>query len=209
MILYCIRHGESVYNAEGRIQGQADVPLSERGVRQGQAVAEALGRFPIEAIYSSPLQRALATARMIAEPRGLAVRTDPRLMEINAGIFQHRLSSELVRLYPEPFARWSSGDPDYVIPGGESRAALRGRGLAAFQAIRAAGHRQAAVVAHGRLLVVTLQALVPIPEDRLADALHNGSITTIAFGEDGVAELLGLDRTDHLDGIGPCGDGDL
>ncbi len=57
MLIYCVRHGESIFNAEGRIQGQLDVPLSELGVRQGEAVAEALKPLSLDAIYSSPLLR--------------------------------------------------------------------------------------------------------------------------------------------------------
>ncbi|KKK94352.1 hypothetical protein LCGC14_2683730, partial [marine sediment metagenome] len=67
MLLYCIRHGESTYNAEGRIQGQSDVPLSELGRRQGEAVAAALRAEPVEAIYSSPLRRAMQTAEPLAD----------------------------------------------------------------------------------------------------------------------------------------------
>ena len=57
MWLYCVRHGESIHNAEGRIQGQLDVPLSDFGRRQGEAIAEALAVLPIDAIYASPLLR--------------------------------------------------------------------------------------------------------------------------------------------------------
>ena len=67
MIVYCIRHGESTYNAEGRIQGQSDVPLSQLGLRQSEAVAAALAGLPVEAIYSSPLERASQTAARVAD----------------------------------------------------------------------------------------------------------------------------------------------
>ena len=88
MLLYCIRHGESSYNAEGRIQGQSDVPLSELGRRQSEAVAAALAEVPIEAVYASPLRRAMQTARPVAERLNLEIQTDPRLMEVHAGEFQ-------------------------------------------------------------------------------------------------------------------------
>jgi broad specificity phosphatase PhoE len=208
MILYCVRHGESVYNAEGRIQGQSDVPLSELGRCQSEAVADAVGKLPVDAVYSSPLKRAMETARMIANRLGLEVRTDSRLKEINAGIFQDRLRSELSELYPQELARWLRGDPDYVIPGGESRHDLMQRGMAAFEAIGAAGHRHAAVVAHGRLLIVTLKGLLTFPPDQ-TDSLQNGSITTISLNSDRSAELLSLNEVGHLEGIGLGGSGDL
>ncbi|MFH1268418.1 MAG: histidine phosphatase family protein [Planctomycetota bacterium] len=206
MILYCVRHGESTYNAEGRVQGQSDVPLSERGRRQGEAVAAAMAHLPIDAIYSSPLRRALETARVVAEPLGLEVQTDPRLMEVNAGIFQDKLRSDLERLHPEDFARWTSGDTDFVIPGGESRRVLARRGLEALEAIRRTDHQHVAVVAHGRLLVVTFQALMKFPADV---ALQNGSITRISFDGNARAELLSPNEVDHLSNVGLGGEGDL
>ena len=107
MILYCVRHGESTYNSLGRIQGHLDVPLSERGVRQSQAAAAALAGLSIEVIYASPLRRAFQTAQIIAEILQVQIRTDPRLMEINAGIFQGRTREELLEFCPEALARWT------------------------------------------------------------------------------------------------------
>jgi broad specificity phosphatase PhoE len=209
MIQYCIRHGESVYNAEGRIQGQSDVPLSDFGRKQGEAVATAMAALPIEVVFSSPLRRALETAREIAEPRGLEIRTDPRLMEVHAGIFQDKLRSQLEELYPDELARWLSGDPDFVIPGGESRRALARRGCEAIESIRRAGYGQAAVVAHGRLLVVALNALLDLPVDEQPSALDNGSITTVSFDGPGRARLVSLNQVDHLGSVGTGRQGDL
>jgi len=209
MILDCVRHGQSTYNAEGRVQGQSDVPLSDFGWRQSEAVARALAGLPIEALYASPLRRAMETARFVADAIDLEIRTEPRLKEINAGIFQDRLRADLERLYPVEFARWLSGDPDFTIPGGESRRALARRGCQALQAIRQAGHEHAAVVSHGRLLLVTLEALAALPEGQPLESLHNGSITKLQFNADGRAHLLSLNEVDHLNDIRTGGQGDL
>ncbi len=88
MIIYCIRHGESCYNAEGRLQGQSATPLSPLGLRQAEAMAMALRAQPIAAIYASPLPRAMQTAEALGRAIGVAVIPDPRLMEINVGIVQ-------------------------------------------------------------------------------------------------------------------------
>jgi len=114
MLLYCIRHGESSYNAEGRVQGQSDVPLSELGLRQSAAVAAALADQRVDALYASPLRRAMQTAQPVAEALKQEIRTDPRLMEVHAGVFQDKLRTELDDLYPEEIARWRSGDPDFA-----------------------------------------------------------------------------------------------
>ena len=77
MILYLIRHGESAFNAEGRIQGQMNPPLSELGRRQAVALAPALAGLEIDAIYASPLERAFATAEPSAEKLGLEILGTP------------------------------------------------------------------------------------------------------------------------------------
>jgi probable phosphoglycerate mutase len=208
MLLYCVRHGESSYNAEGRIQGQSDVPLSALGLRQSEAVAAALVGLPIEAIYASPLRRAMQTAGPVAEGLKLEIRTDPRLMEVHAGVFQHKLRSELDRLYPAEYARWKSGDPDFAIPGGESRRDLMRRGHEFFREIARNGHQQAAVVTHGGLLAAALKALMGIPAERHPFVLHNGSISQLEF-TDGKVKLVALNRVDHLRDVGFGGRGDL
>jgi broad specificity phosphatase PhoE len=209
MWLYCVRHGESVFNAESRIQGQLDVPLSELGRRQGAAVAEALAAANVEAIYTSPLGRARETAEIVARRLNLPIRADDRLKEINVGIFQNRLRAEIAERYPEAFARWTSGEMDYVVPGGESRRMLQQRGCAAFRGIVAAEHQRAAVISHGRLLVVALAAWVPIPAGPAAPTLENGSITTVRYDGDGHWELTDYNQVAHLAGIGLSGAGDL
>jgi len=210
LILYCIRHGETTYNAEGRLQGQSELPvLSDLGRRQSEATARALIGKPIEAIYASPLRRAFETAEIIAQALRREIRTDPRLKEIDVGIFQGRLRGDLEKDHAEALVRWLSGDPDYVIPGGESRRQLARRGVAAFEDIRRSGHEQAVVVAHGGVLVSTIKSLlgIPLPDPPLA--LENCSISTLAWHGDGRVEMLALDRVEHLAAVGHGGTGDL
>lgn len=196
MLLHCVRHGESAFNAEGRIQGQLNVPLSPLGVWQSQAVAAALARLPIDAVYCSPLDRALETARPAAEALGLELRIDERLMELNAGVFQGKLWSEIQAEHPEAAVRWLNHDPDFVIPGGESRRQLMARGLAALEAIRQRDHRQAAVVAHGGVLSAAFKAILGIPAERNPFELYNGSISQIRW--DAKIKLMTLNQIDHL-----------
>ena len=203
MILYCIRHGETVFNAAGRIQGQSESDLSPLGHRQCQAVAESLREVPIDAIYSSPLRRALDSAQCIAAALHVEVQLDPRLMEINAGIFQGLCWSEIDDRYPAEARRWKSHDPDYCIPQGESRRALMHRGREAFHAIRETGQQHVVIVSHGGLLGAALKALLEIPAERNPFALQNGSITRIDWEQE--AKLLSLNETAHL--RGDCGSG--
>lgn len=179
MLLYCIRHGQTVYNAEGRVQGQTDVPLSDLGRAQSEALAAALASKPIAAVYSSPLQRARQSAQPLADRLGLPIHTDSQLMEIHLGNFQGQLRAELDRQYPEVFAHWRSGDPDFAFPGGESRRSLMHRALAAFDSIRQADHDQVAVVTHGALLLSVIRSFLAIPPEVRLPPLENASISLL------------------------------
>ncbi|GAB4141639.1 MAG: 2,3-diphosphoglycerate-dependent phosphoglycerate mutase GpmB [Thermogutta sp.] len=210
MILYCVRHGESTYNAEGRVQGQSDVPLSPLGLRQGQATAETLRAEGIEAVFSSPLRRAYQTAELVATASKCPLFVDDDLKEIHAGIFQDKLRRELEADFSDEYRRWIGGDMDYVIPGGESRRQLAERGSAALRRIAASPYSKVAVIAHGRMFVVSFAALMPHEAHRIPRALQNGSITTLEADPDGGRfRLLDVDRTEHLKAVGLTGRGDL
>ncbi|MBI3838592.1 MAG: histidine phosphatase family protein [Planctomycetia bacterium] len=196
MKLFCVRHGETFYNLSGRIQGQSDSELSPLGQRQCQAVAEALGTLALDAIIASPLHRALDSAQCVADKLNMSVQVDPRLMEIDAGIFQGLCWDEIDRQFPAEAARWRSQDPDYRIPEGESRRDLMNRARDAFCAIREAGYRQAVVVAHGGSLSAAFKALLEIPAGRNPFSLDNGSISTVVWEKD--FRLLSLNERGHL-----------
>ena len=196
MIFYCIRHGQTVSNAIGRIQGQSDSPLSNLGKRQCEAVAEALAELPIDAIYASPLRRAIDSAACLAARLNLELRLDDRLMEINAGLFQGLAWEEIEKLHPAEARLWKSHDPEYCIPRGESRADVARRAEAVFRDIHRAGHDSVIVMAHGGVLSAALKALLEIPPRLNPFSLENGSITTLAWDAD--VKLLSLNQTGHL-----------
>lgn len=209
MILYCVRHGESVFNAEGRIQGQQNPSLSELGRQQAQVVGQRLAALPIEAIYSSPLERARTTAEPLAEALGLEIKTDDRLKEIHVGKFQGMLWAEVHEQYPEFAEKWASQDPDYVIPEGESRRQLMDRGAAVLRDIHESGYQQVAVVAHGAILAAAFKALFEIPVQLNPFSLHNASITKIKW--DGQFHLRAFNHIQHLvdAGVSPVGTDNL
>ncbi|HEY1600054.1 MAG TPA: histidine phosphatase family protein [Pirellulales bacterium] len=200
MLIYCIRHGESCYNAEGRLQGQSDTPLSELGLRQAAAIAVALGNQPIRALFASPLPRARQSAEPLAEALGVPVTADPRLMEIHVGIFQDLLHQEIPDRYPAETAAWRSSDPDYRIPGGESRHDLMVRARAAFEAIRATEHEQVAIVSHGGLLASAFKALLEVPARRNPFPLYNASISQLVWKNE--PKILTLNDVEHLRAAG-------
>lgn len=206
---YLIRHGESVSNQEGRVQGQEDVELSALGMRQAEAVAawcrQIAAREPIDELWSSPLRRARETAERIAAEIGLPVRVDEQLRELHAGVFQGHLWSDLEQRFPEEVALWRSGDVEYAIPGGESRAQLAARGRVVLESLSGRPAGSMIVVAHGGILTAALGSLVGRSHPLLAaaaerpftrlPALANCSVTRIEWPG---PTLVTFNETSHL-----------
>lgn len=196
MRVHCIRHGESTFNVERRIQGQLDVPLSATGRLQGVALASYFADYKIDLIVASPLSRAWKTAEPIARTTKANLIADDRLKELNAGVFQGLLIAELSEKFPAEAALWRSKDPDFCIPEGESRRDLMNRGQAALLSLRDRGFSEVVVVSHGGLLTCAFKALLQIPADRNPFTLYNASISTLEFLDE--VHLLTLNSLEHL-----------
>ena len=118
--LVLIRHGETAWNAEHRIQGRLDIPLSPRGMLQSARLAECLANEPIEAVYSSGQSRAWLTAAPLAARLGLQIIAEPRLRERCFGIFEGLTLEEIAERHPAEFVKWRERDPEWRPDGGES-----------------------------------------------------------------------------------------
>jgi probable phosphoglycerate mutase len=155
-----VRHGETTWNVDRRIQGQQDVALNEHGLLQARATAQALLGAHIDAIYSSDLARAWVTAGRIAVPRGQAVMPEPALRERHYGAFQCLTYAEAEARHPAEFHRFEAREADAAFPGGtgESLAALDARVWGLVEALRArhAGHT-VLLVTHGGVLDVVVR----------------------------------------------------
>jgi len=114
-----IRHGETAWNAEGRVQGQTDVPLSDVGHSQARALADLLAGRSFGALYSSDLQRVTQTALPVSQTLGLPIRAEPRLRERHYGMFETLTYAEVKLRYPEEYARFRAHDPEFDFRGGE------------------------------------------------------------------------------------------
>jgi probable phosphoglycerate mutase len=180
--LLLIRHAETAWNAEHRIQGHLDVPLSASGIAQAGRLAQRLAadarRQRIDAVYASDLARARLTAAAAADALGLDVEEDPRLRERHFGCFEGHTLEEVAARWPAAFAAWRARDPAWALPGGESGAQFIGRTLAALHDIveRWAG-RTVAVVTHGGVLDVAYRAARALAWDAPREhAMLNASI---------------------------------
>ena len=176
--LIAIRHGETEWNREGRFQGHLNSALNAEGLAQAHALGARLAAEHIDLLLSSDLGRALQTASAIAAHSGHEVVIEPRLRERRMGIFQGLTPAEVQARHPEEYARFSSHDPDYAIPGGESMRQLYERSVACFTELaeRHAG-LTLAVVTHGGVLAMFYRHARAMPLDAPRDfPLHNTGI---------------------------------
>jgi 2,3-bisphosphoglycerate-dependent phosphoglycerate mutase len=158
-----IRHGETAWNVDTRIQGKLDIGLNEKGRKQaarlGAALAKNQAQEPLAAIYSSDLWRAYDTALSISKATGVPVVTDEGLRERGFGVFEGKTFDEIAQLWPDQSLRWRQRDPHFCPEGGESLTQFTERILKAAQAL-AARHpgQQIALVAHGGVMDVLYRA---------------------------------------------------
>ena len=158
--LVVVRHGETAWNVDTRIQGQLDIDLNDTGRQQARQVAGALADQPVDALYASDLARAWHTAGAIARATGTAAVADVRLRERAFGHFEGRTFAEIESRLPEEARRWRTRDPDFAPPpDGESLLTFRDRvtGAAAALAARHVGGL-VVLVAHGGVLDILYRA---------------------------------------------------
>src|SRR5918912_2479347 len=125
--LYLVRHGETDWNAEGRMQGLSDTVLNEMGLQQARCLAERLAEErDLTAIYSSPLQRAYRTAEIAGRRLGLRVIADRRLEEHHIGQLEGLTLAEIKEQFPEVYRTWNQGGTRVPFPGEETREAFQG-----------------------------------------------------------------------------------
>ena len=132
--LFLLRHGQTAWNAETRIQGQLDIPLDATGLWQAERVALALQAEGIQVLYSSDLQRARQTAAPLAAAIGLTVQTDAALRERGFGHFEGSTYAEIEARWPEDTLRWRLREPDFGPGGGEPLQAFYDRSVRAVWA---------------------------------------------------------------------------
>jgi 2,3-bisphosphoglycerate-dependent phosphoglycerate mutase len=205
--LVVVRHGETEWNLAGRQQGHMDSPLTELGQRQAAALAERLAGEHFDVLYSSDLGRAMRTAECIARTTGLAVVPESGLRERNLGIMQGLTYAEVEQQYPEVFGLFRSGDPDYVLPSGESSRERYERHVrtAVEIAARHVGGR-VLLVAHGGVLASLFRFTLAIDlEQPRRFKLYNASLNSFCVrGKDWRLGTWG--DISHLRGIGSCDD---
>lgn len=193
-----IRHGETLWNREHRIQGQLNSVLSPTGLAQADAVGGRLREEGIELLVASDLGRTLQTAAPIAAATGLAVVQDARLRERSFGIFEGLTPEEIHERYPDEYERWQSRDPGFAMQGGESLMQLRARLSACVEEIATRGYAKVALVTHGGALDALYRTATGTPYSTTRNwALANASINDIVV-ENGQWQIRGWGDIAHL-----------
>lgn len=196
-----LRHGETDWNADARIQGFTDIPLNATGRWQARRLAEALAHEAIDVVYASDLSRAFETAQAVARLQGRDVVPEPALRERHFGAFQGRIFKDIEREEPEQALRWRRRDPDFSPEGGESLRAFYERCVRRAESLAAAHPGQTvALVAHGGVMDCLYRAALRIDlQAPRTWQLGNASINRLLYTGEGFT-LVGWSDTGHLDG---------
>ncbi|MGA0571616.1 histidine phosphatase family protein [Variovorax sp. VNK109] len=197
--LIVLRHGETAWNVDTRIQGHLDIPLNERGRWQAARTAQALIDEPVRAVYASDLSRAHETAQAVARAFDLPVTTHLGLRERNFGTFQGRTFAEIEAELPEQAMRWRKRDPLFAPEGGESLIEFRRRVTDAAHDIAARHPGELVVmVGHGGVLDVLYRAATrqELQAPRTWE-LGNAAINRLLWTPDGLT-LVGWADAAHL-----------
>ncbi|MDM8547184.1 histidine phosphatase family protein [Candidatus Venteria ishoeyi] len=203
MYLTILRHGETDWNATGRIQGQQDVVLNQRGIQQAQAAAAYLKAQQVDALYSSDLRRALESAQPLSQQWQLKIRPLPELREWKLGILEGLLRTEAAQQYPQVYPVYDEQQADGLIPGGET---IRQRYQRAINCIEQLSkhhpNEHVLIVTHGGILDNWYRYVHQIPLEQARDwVLHNAGISQFQkIGQQW--QTLSWSQTEHLQEIG-------
>jgi probable phosphoglycerate mutase len=198
--ILAIRHGETAWNVDTRIQGQLDVPLNDTGRWQAQRLAHALAHEAIDAIYASDLLRAHETAQAVARRGAQRIVPERGLRERSFGEFEGFTWKEIEQRWPDESARWRQRDLDFAPAGGETLRQFYARSVATATRIAAAHLGETiALVAHGGVMDCLYRAAARIDlEAPRSWQLGNASINRLLYTPQGFT-LVGWSDTLHLD----------
>ena len=183
MRIYLIRHGQTEWNIQGKIQGSHDIPLNETGLMQAGLLAAGMESRPVKKIFASTLKRAQATAEALGNRQNAEIIPMPQLMEVEFGKWEGLTWKEIEIAYPNEYRHWVMDPAHASPPGGESQKEIINRCKEAVnEMVRQTGGREdIAVVSHGATLAWLVSVMLgPEVEDE-SIIVENASITTIHY----------------------------
>lgn len=197
------RHGQTEWNIGAgtgeRFRGRVDLPLDDTGLAQAHALAERLADLPIVAVCSSPLKRAMETARPTARQLGLPVQPLPGIIDINYGDWQGLSPAEVAKVYPGLYWRWLEKPHRVKFPSGESLRQVRLRGMAALKQV-AARHddRVVLLVAHQVVNKVLVCAMLGLDNSHFWRIRQDNGCINVFEHQDGIFTAVLINDTCHL-----------
>ncbi len=195
------RHGETEWNAAEVFRGRIDIELNESGMKQAELVAEYLSRIKIDAIYSSPLKRALKTAEMIARYHKLGVEIAPGLIDFDYGNWQGLAHEQVKTRYKGLYAEWTNHPDKVKIPSGESLEGVRKRAVGVVSNVIAKYKGTVVLVSHRVVNKVLISALLGLDNSHFWNIRQDtGGFTTFSY-EEGRFTLTEHNNTSYLKSI--------
>lgn len=201
MKIYLIRHGQTDWNIQGRIQGSHDIPLNEVGLSQAEQLAKGMDSHLVSRIFSSTLTRAMETAERIGRRQKVEIYPMPQLIEVEFGKWEGMTWSEIKEAYPREYHLWTSAPEEVAPPGGETQEQVISRcHKAVEELLRITGGREdIAVVSHGATIAYLVSYMMSNHLEGESIIVENASITTIHYSpltEDFM--LLDMNDTSHM-----------
>lgn len=198
--IIAVRHGETEWNRVGRQQGHLDSTLTHLGLQQARALAEGLREYRVDRIYSSDLGRAVETATIISGALGTGFLTNEGLRERNLGTMQGMTKAEFNEKYPREWKTFEEGDPEYVLPNGESARQRYDRAVQCVEKIVMEDEgKTILLVTHGGVVMSLLYRTLRLPlTQRRAFSLFNGSINVLSISDGMEWRLETWGQTSHL-----------
>jgi len=194
--LILVRHGETIWNKEKKIQGITDIGLNERGIEQAEKLAYSLQKEELDAIITSPLRRAYDTAQAIGKYHDISITVEEDLQELNAGELEGLTWTELAR-YPEFLAKWKLDKASVPMPKGESHMDVQNRVWPVIQRITET-FQNALIVSHSFVIISILCKIQNLNLSNSANLRIGAASKTCVNIENGSGTVLCFNDTEHL-----------
>jgi len=196
--LILVRHGETEWNRGEIFRGRADIDLNKIGKRQAELLGEYLRTLDLEAVYSSPLKRAVKTAKAIAGVHRLDIEFAPDLIDIDYGEWQGLHLSEVKKKYSELYIKWVNSPDEVMMPGGESLEDVRKRASRVIEEVVDRHAGTVVVVAHRVVNKVLICALLGLDNSHFWNIRQDTCGITVFKWENGRFVLTRHNDTSHL-----------
>lgn len=200
MKIIVVRHGQTEWNKKDIFRGRKDVPLDEGGKRQAMLTAKHLAQMDlsVKAVYTSPLQRAIETAKSIATAIGLDVIVKPELIEFDYGQWEGHSVDEVKRQYPQMYAHWLTNPAQLIIPGAETLQQVRKRINDGVKTILGEARGDTVIVGHKLTNKIIIGCLMGWDQDHFWKIEQDLAAINIIDIDGGHAGVEMLNHTTHL-----------